>query len=100
MKRMVLIGSLALVIALFLGMSNVYAQQQSTQQPQAVGWYCPMMGHGTTAGGWYCPMMNRASSTGQSGWHCPWMGGGNSAGHRMMGCMMGSGGQAPPATQN
>jgi hypothetical protein len=84
MKRMVLIGSLALVIALFLGMSNVYAQQQSTQQPQAVGWYCPMMGHGTTAGGWYCP----------------WMGGGNSAGHRMMGCMMGSGGQAPPATQN
>lgn len=98
MKRMVLVGTLVLILALFLGMPNVYAQQQSNQQPQAGGWYCPMTGQGTTAGGWYCPTMSRTSSTAQGGSYCPWMGGGHGTGSKMMGCMTGYG-QAPPAAR-
>ena len=97
MKKAMLVG-LAMVMALTLGISGLYAQQQSATL-QTPGWYCPMMGQGTTANGWYCPTMSRTSSTAQGGRYCPWMGGGHGTGSGMMGGMTGYG-QAPPAAQN
>lgn len=44
MKKAMLIG-LAMVMALTLGISGLYAQQQSVT-PKTPGWYCPWMGGG------------------------------------------------------
>ncbi len=68
MKKTTLIG-LVLVLALFVGLSSLHAQQSVAPQG---GWYCPWMGQGgATAQGWHCPWMGQGASTGQGGWFCP-----------------------------
>lgn len=69
MRKATIIGSL-LVLALFLGLPGLYAQQPGA--PAQGGWNCPWMGQGGSTGqGWHCPWMGQGTSTDQSGWFCP-----------------------------
>jgi hypothetical protein len=85
MRNTVVIAGLVLMLALFMGLSSLNAQQQGAGQQ----------------GGRNCPMVAKAESMAQQGWFCP-TGGPRGMGRGMMGkgCPMRAPNNPPAADQS